>query len=213
MWLQPQKVWDKELSTSCREHSPLQFQPENVFFPHRLIQNKTTSFPYFWAKIKLEFAAVFLTHICALHSLGVHSTVKHRGDFQQFLHCIAICLVKLLRVQLYVSLGSLWEERIYNVTKNKIFTFSHFALKLFLGCTIFFMRINLPVWKQNRLTVLLMFLKEVFLKYVHFLHVRTFADNYQNKKKKLKLSINSSLCEDQQKPCAPLKFKLSLSGM
>jgi len=31
--------------------------------------------------------------------------------------------------------------------------------------------------------------------------------------KKLKPSINSSLHEDQQKPCAPLKFKLSLSGM
>lgn len=179
-----------------------------------LTHTKSISFPYFWAKIKLEFAAVFLSDVCALHSLRIHRAVKHRGDLQQFSHRIAICLVKLLGVELYVGLGSLWKERNHHATKKNKTSIYLFLLRseaLTGGTVVCFKQISLALWKEICLTISLSFLKKSFWNVCTFCmseHLQIIA-----RMKKLKLFINSSPCEDQQKPCAPLKLKLSLSGM
>lgn len=64
--------------------------------------------PYLGAKIKLEFADVFLSDVGALHPFGLHRSIKDGRDLQQLLHCIPVCLVELLRIEFYMCLCGLF---------------------------------------------------------------------------------------------------------
>ena len=50
-----------------------------------------------------------LTH--PVRHISTHGSVEERGNFKQLFHCITICTVQLLGVQLYVSFGGLKEEQ------------------------------------------------------------------------------------------------------
>ena len=43
--------------------------------------------------------------------ISTHGSVEERGNLKQLFHCITICTVQLLSVQLYVSFGGLEEEQ------------------------------------------------------------------------------------------------------
>lgn len=66
--------------------------------------------PYLGAKIKLEFADVFLSYAGALHPLGLHCSIKHGCDLQQLFHCVPVRLVELLGIEFYMCLCGLFRD-------------------------------------------------------------------------------------------------------